>query len=179
MPGSVVRLIAGLCALVALTGLAIQFQASLGMTGSAAGAAWAMLRYFTVLANILFGVAMVGVAVRGAERVSAVFLGGVTLAMLLVGAVYGLLLNGLLELSGGALLADVIMHKVTPVLALLFWVLCAPKGRFRRIDPWLWSVFPLAYLVYALARAAADGSMPIRSSTPPSSVGRRPGSMRC
>jgi hypothetical protein len=35
---------------------------------------------------------------------------------MLVGIVYWLLLRGLLELSGGALMADALLHTVVPIL---------------------------------------------------------------
>ena len=79
------------------------------------------------------------------------------LAILLVGIVYGLLLNGLLELSGGALLADTLLHKVTPVLAPLWWIAFAPRGQLSWRDPWGWALFPALYLPYALARGVAEG----------------------
>jgi hypothetical protein len=71
--------------------------------------------------------------------------------------VYGLLLRGLLALSGGALLADTLLHKVTPVIAPLWWVVFAPKGRLRQSDPWWWALFPALYLPYALARGMVEG----------------------
>jgi hypothetical protein len=86
-----------------------------------------------------------------------VLLGGVALAMLLVGIVYMTLLRGLLDLSGGALLADTLLHKVTPVLAALWWALFAPKGRLGWSTPLLWALYPLLYFAYALARGAAEG----------------------
>jgi hypothetical protein len=82
---------------------------------------------------------------------------GVTLAILLVGIVYGLLLNGLRELSGGAALADTLLHKVTPVLVPCWWLAFAPKGMLGRRMPWLWACFPALYLPYALGRGAAEG----------------------
>jgi hypothetical protein len=154
------RLAAAAIALIAWAGLGIQLQASTELMGSVPAALWAMLRFFTVLANLLVALAFTGIAF-GRERAAAPFLlGGVTLAILLVGIVYGLLLNGLLELSGGALLADALLHKVTPVLVPCWWLAFAPKGGLRPRDPLLWALLPLAYFGYALARGAADGRYP-------------------
>ena len=85
------------------------------------------------------------------------------MAILLVGVVYNPLLSGMVELSGGAKLADIINHSVTPVLVGLYWLVLAPKGDLRRTHPLLWGIFPLAYFPYAMARGAAF--MPIPSST--------------
>lgn len=152
------RLFAALIALTAWAGLAVQLQASIGLSGSVGGALSEMLRYFTVLTNLL--VAMTFSAAALGRRVSAFTLGGVTLAILLVGVVFALLLNGLVELSGGALLADLLMHRVTPLFVPLWWLAFARKGRLKRRDPFVWMLYPLAYFAYALARAGLDGRYP-------------------
>jgi hypothetical protein len=157
-PSGPARSFAALIALVAWAGLGIQWQASTELAGSAGAALWAMLRFFTVIANLL--VALTFTSVAFGRRTRAPFLlGGVMLAILLVGIVYGLLLNGLLELSGGALLADMLLHKVTPVLVPLWWLAFAPKGGLRPRHPLLWALLPLAYFAYALLRAT-DGRYP-------------------
>jgi hypothetical protein len=145
-------------ALAAWAGLAVQLQASIGLTGSAGEALWAMLRYFTVITNLLIALLFSMISLRG--RASPFAAGGATLAILLVGIVFALLLNGLLELSGGALLADFLMHRATPVLAPVWWLAFMPKGGLRRRDPFVWMLYPLAYFAYALVRAAIDGRYP-------------------
>ena len=79
---------------------------------------------------------------------------------MLVGIVYNLLLRGLLELSGGAKLADHLLHEVVPLLVPLFWLFLAPKGRLTGRDAVWWAAHPLAYLIYALVRGAVDGKYP-------------------
>jgi hypothetical protein len=81
----------------------------------------------------------------------------VTLAILLVGVVYGLLLRGLVELSGGAARADLLLHKVTPVLGAAYWIFFVRKGQLRPIHPLVWTMLPLAYFPYALIRGALEG----------------------
>ena len=149
------RLAAALVALVAWVALAVQLDASFGFTGALGEALWAMLRYFTVLTNLLVAVVMSLIALG--VRVPPFVTGGTTLAIVLVGVVFFLLLRGLLELSGSAALADLLMHKVTPVLVPLWWLAFAEKGGLRRRDPLLWALYPLAYFLYALVRASAEG----------------------
>lgn len=146
---------AALVALAAVAGLGGQFQATFAQTGSVAGTLWILLRFFTVLTNV--AVAMTFTAIAFDRRVAPRLLGGVLLAILLVGVIYGLLLRGLLSLSGGALLADMLLHKVTPLLAPLWWLTCARKGMLGWRDPWIWALFPAAYLPYALLRGAMEG----------------------
>ena len=149
------RVAAAIVALVALAGLVVQFAATLDQTGSVAGTLWTLLRYFTVLTNLLVAMAFGWVAIGGRPHPRR--LAGVMLAILLVGIVYGLLLRGLLTLSGGALLADTLLHKVTPVLVPLWWIAFAVRGQLRWRDPWGWALFPALYLPYALLRGMAEG----------------------
>ena len=142
-------------ALVALAGLVVQFAATLDQTGSVAGTLWTLLSYFTVLTNLLVALAFGWVAIGGQPHPRR--LAGVMLAILLVGIIYGLLLRGLLTLSGGALLADTLLHKVTPVLVPLWWIAFAVRGQLRWRDPWGWTLFPALYLPYALLRGMAEG----------------------
>jgi hypothetical protein len=154
--GNISRTFAALMALIGWVGLVVQFFASLDQTGSAAAAAWVMLRYFTVLTNVLVAVTMTGLALGRPAFRSPALLGGVTLSIVLVGAIYGLLLRGLLELSGGAKLADTALHIVVPIVVPFFWLAFAPKGRLTFRDPFLWSVYPIAYVVYALIRGTIE-----------------------
>jgi hypothetical protein len=98
------------------------------------------------------------VAIGG--RPSANFLGGVTLAILLVGIVYLTLLQGLHVLTGAHRVADVLLHKVSPVATALWWLLFAPRAKLRWSAPFWWLLYPLAYLAYALGRGAIDQKYP-------------------
>jgi hypothetical protein len=152
------RVAAALIALIAWFGLAIQFSATFAAQESLGATLWILARFFTVLTNLI--VAFTFTALALGRQVSPSLLGGVTLAIALVGAVYVLLLRGLLELSGGALLADTLLHKVVPVLAPLWWLVFAPKGGLHRRDPWLWALYPLTYFAYAIARGLSGDKYP-------------------
>jgi hypothetical protein len=154
------RVFAAAIALAAGLGLAIQFGATFGRSGSMVETVSVMLRYFTVLANLLTAVLFTGIAAGARRFATPSLVGGITLAMLLVGIVYAVLLRGLLVLSGGDRIADLLLHTVTPLLVPAFWLVCAHKGRLTPRDPWLWALLPLAYFVYALARGAAEGTYP-------------------
>lgn len=156
----IARSTAGVIALIAWVGLVVQFIAVAEQGGSAAEALWIILRYFTVVTNLLVAVVLTGVALGRPGCRSQSLLGLVTLSILFVGAVYVVLLRGLVELSGGALIADIITHYVVPSLTPLFWLLFAPKGRLRWHDPLLWAIYPLVYFAYALMRGASDGKYP-------------------
>lgn len=151
-------LAAAVVALVCWAGLAIQFSATFAAQGDVAATLWILLRFFTVITNLAVAVIMTAVALG--RRVSPLVLAGLTLAILLVGVVYMLLLRGLLELSGGALLADTLLHKVSPIAMAAWWLAFAPHRALKWNAPVSWAAYPLAYFAYALIRAHFDGRYP-------------------
>jgi len=153
------RLAAALVALIAWTGLGTQLAASLALSdGSLGTAVSAMLFYFTVLTNLLVALGFGWMALR--RPLPPFWLGGLVLSIMLVGIIYNTLLAGLVELSGGALLADFLNHTLTPILVPVWWLVFAPKGGLRWRDPWPWALYPLAYFIYGVARAPGMGRYP-------------------
>lgn len=152
------RLAAALVAIVCWAGLAIQFSATYAHQHDIVLTLWILLRFFTIITNLLVALIMTWIAIGG--QLSALLLGGVTLAILLVGVVYFTLLQGLVQLSGEALLADTLLHKISPVLMALWWLLFAPRAKLGFKAPFLWALYPLAYFVYALVRGRADRIYP-------------------
>ena len=78
-------------------------------------------------------------------------LGGLTLAILLVGVIYMTLLRGLMQLrTGPRLLPTSLLHKVSPVAdgAVVVVVRSTREAPLER--PVLWAIYPLGYLIYAL-----------------------------
>ena len=148
------RAAAALVAIACWAGLAVQFSATYAEQHDAAMTLWILARYFTILTNLIVAVAMTAVAIG--RRVSPLLLGGITLAILLVGIVYAFLLQHLYTMSGAAKVADVMLHKVTPLLMLLWWLLFAPRAKLRWNAPLSWAAYPLVYFIYAIARGLSD-----------------------
>ena len=153
------RFAAALVALICWVGIGLQFWSSfvfrhydLGLT------LWTLARFFTIISNLALAITMTAVALG--RRVSPVVLGGLTLAILLVGIVYGTLLRGLHPLSGLPLIANYLLHDVSPTAMAAYWLLFVPRGRLRWIAPWYWVLFPGAYLIYALIRGHLDHNYP-------------------
>ena len=158
MPAWMARLVAALVATVCWAGIAIQFSATYAAHPDVLVTLWILARFFTILTNLLVAVTMTWVAVgRGP---SPTLLGGVTLSVLLVGVVHAVILRGLHPLAGPALVANVLLHDVSPALMALWWLLFAPRAKLRWSAPWWWVLYPLAYLAYALARGALDHKYP-------------------
>jgi hypothetical protein len=149
---------AALVAIVCWAGLAVQFAATYGVQHDVTATLWVLARFFTILTNLLVAVTMTWVAIG--RKVSPEVLGGLTVALLLVGVIYMTLLRGLMHLNGAALIADTLFHKVSPVLMALWWLLFAPRAKLRWSAPILWAIYPLGYLIYVLARGRMDGRYP-------------------
>jgi hypothetical protein len=155
MPGSMPRAAAALIALVCWAGIALQFSATYSQQHDVLLTLWVLARFFTIISNLALAIAMTRLAVGG--RVSPFVLGGLTLAILLVGTVYLILLRGLHPLNGAALLANQLLHYVSPVAMAAYWLLFVPHGRLRWNAPLWWTLFPLVYFVYAIGRGTIDG----------------------
>lgn len=152
------RILAAGIAAVTWTGLGLQFQASMALLdNNVAATLWVMFRYFTVITNVLVAIVFTAQALGWTRIASPFNLGGVTIAILLVGVVYMTLLRGMVELSGGAQLADTLNHKITPVLVGLYWLLVVKKGKLDWNDPMKWALLPLAYFAYAIWRGKTEG----------------------
>ena len=152
------RAAAALVAIICWVGLVIQFSATYANQHDVAATLWILLRYFTVITNLAVALVMTWIAIGG--RASAWLLGGLTLAILLVGVVYMTLLRGLVDLSGGALHADTLLHKVSPLAMTLWWLLFAPRASLRFNAPIGWAAYPLAYFLYALVRGGFEHKYP-------------------
>jgi len=149
---------AALVAIVCWAGLAVQFAASYSGIHDIGSTLWVLARFFTIITNLLVAIAMTAVAIG--QKPSPGVLGGVTLALILVGAVYAFLLQGLHHLSGPALVADFLLHKVSPVLMFLWWVFFSPRGRLQWRAPVWWSIYPIVYFAYVIARGQLDHRYP-------------------
>jgi hypothetical protein len=145
-------MVAALIALIAWVGLAVQFHATFALVGSLGSTLAVLLWYFTIITNLLVAVVFTGIAIGREPAAHPSLLGSTTLYIVLVGVIYGLLLHGLQELSGGSAIANILLHMVTPIVVPIFWLIFIPKGRLSRRDPLLWAIYPLAYLFYALIR---------------------------
>ncbi|MGN8346746.1 Pr6Pr family membrane protein [Pseudomonas sp. SMV71] len=120
--------------------------------------------YFTVLTNILVAVVLTYAATTGDSALRRFFLristqGGVAAAIVLVGLAYNLLLRDVWDPQGLQWLADELLHDVMPIVFVVYWWFCVPKG-LRWSNVWPWLLYPLAYFIYALVRGYLVDSYP-------------------
>jgi hypothetical protein len=152
------KVVAALVAIICWAGLAIQFAATFGTQHELASTVWILLRFFTIITNLLVAVTMTWVATGG--DASSFLLGGLTISILLVGAIYGLLLAHLFHLTGPAFIADALMHKASPVAMALWWLFFAPRRKLSWDAPLGWAIYPVSYFAYALVRGRYEHIYP-------------------
>jgi hypothetical protein len=152
-----------------LAGLVLQFcitiPASMEAGRSLLGSIVFYFSFFTILTNI--GAVLVHVSLLSPAGYAwfPAFAGprvrtGVGVAISLGFIVYATVLARLWQPQGLFLLCDILLHYVTPVLFVLWWLVAGADGRRQWSDIAWWMVYPLAYLAYALLRAPFAGEVP-------------------
>ncbi|MDQ0979307.1 Pr6Pr family membrane protein [Pseudomonas synxantha] len=148
-------------ALAGWVGLAIQqyliFYSRWAIDASLLGGLISFFSFFTVLTNTL---AVVVLSYAGTKRDSAIkrfFLApvvssAIAVSIIVVNLAYNLLLRHLWSPEGFQFIADELLHDVMPLLFVIYWWRCVPKGqlRFRHIGAWV--IYPLVYFGYVLLR---------------------------
>jgi hypothetical protein len=153
-------------ALAVLAGLVIQVFVTAAAAGgffhTPAGRVLNIFAFFTIDSNVIVGVTSLLLALRP-RRSSTVFsvarMTGLV-AITITGLVYHVALRGLFDLDSWALAADVILHTVVPVLAVLGWLCFGPAKLASRRIAVLSLAFPVAWLAFTLSRGAAIGWYP-------------------
>jgi hypothetical protein len=143
------RVISGVTVLVVVVGVALQVHATATSTGgffsSKADRIANIFCFFTVLSNLLLA-ATNAVLVADPDRRSSLFSGlrlsGV-LSMIVTGVVFHLALRGLHDLHGTAAAADFLLHTVSPLMAIVSWVVVGPRGVISRRVIGLTMIYPV------------------------------------
>ncbi len=156
------RVLPAIIAAVGWLGVLLQLKVAAGHALAQGQEAWRgivdALCYFTVLTNILVSLTatMRALGTRSVlTRPSALAASAVYIAV--VALIYSLLLRSLWAPEGVHRIADQILHDLTPLLYVLWWVLWAPKGGLHFRDAVWWLGYPLAYFAFSLLLGAASG----------------------
>lgn len=113
-----------------------------------------MLAFFTILSNLLVGATSLALAVRQAppaQLLRVLYLDAV-LGIAVTGIVYNLVLAQLYDLSGAAWFANLLLHVVVPVMAVLGWLLFGPRGLVDTPTVLLATIYPILWLAVTLVR---------------------------
>ncbi len=115
--------------------------------------------FFTIQSNLLAVAALLFLVLVRREERTPLFDGartGVVLYMAITGVVFALLLSGLQEeLQTTIPWVDFVVHKLMPVVLVLDWLVERPRHQLPRWAALAWLAYPLAWLVYTLARGAS------------------------
>jgi hypothetical protein len=155
----------GVLALVVLASLVLQLvllfttgaDASAGRTG---GPADERLRrffsYFTIESNLFVLAAATVLALRPRMDgpVWRVVRLDALLGIVITGLVYAIVLAPRLDLTGGAFVATVGLHYVSPLMALLGWLVFGPRPRITWRTVVVAFVWPVLWLVYTFTQGA-------------------------
>ncbi len=145
--------------IVTLVGVLIQFVLMLQHTElPLIEAVVRFFSYFTILSNLLVAV-FFAMQILKKHQPDHFFLKpaaalSVTVYIIVVGLIYQVILSKLYFPKGLNLLADNIIHGVTPVATFIFWLVFESnrKVQFRSIVFFL--LYPLLYLIYTLLRGS-------------------------
>ena len=85
--------------------------------------------------------------------------------MIMVGITYFFLLRRLWNPQGLQYFVDVTLHYVMPILTAAFWWLAVPPRTIAWSSVGSMLIYPIAYLLYVLARAPLVAPIPTTSST--------------
>ncbi|GAB6407107.1 Pr6Pr family membrane protein [Pseudomonas sp. MHK4] len=160
-PSALRRRFAVVAATLGWVGLSIQmyliFHSRWTLGASLLGGLMSFFSYFTVLSNTLVATALTCAATSRESAARRWFLqpwvsSGIAVSITVVSLAYNLLLRHLWHPQGWQWLADELLHDVMPLLFILYWWRCVPKGRLRVGHIGLWVIYPLAYFAYSLLR---------------------------
>ncbi|MFR9801458.1 Pr6Pr family membrane protein [Pseudonocardia sp. RS010] len=112
--------------------------------------------FFTILSNLLVGVVHVLLAIdpERDSRVMRVLLLDAVVAIAVTGIVYNLVLAQIANPHGLHRVADVLCHMITPLFAVVGWLLFGPRGLVDRDVVLLAALYPLVWLAFTLVRGA-------------------------
>jgi hypothetical protein len=160
-PSALRRRFAVVAATLGWVGLSIQmyliFHSRWTLGASLLGGLMSFFSYFTVLSNTLVATVLTCAATSRESAARRWFLqpwvsSGIAVSITVVSLAYNLLLRHLWHPQGWQWLADELLHDVMPLLFILYWWRCVPKGRLRVGHIGLWVIYPLAYFAYSLLR---------------------------
>lgn len=136
--------------------LTVTAEPGAGFFESTPARVWNFFSFFTVQSNLLVAVTSALLA-RDLHRSSTTFWVLRIVAVLCIavtGVVFHLALADLQELTGWDLLADTLLHTVSPLMAVAGWLLFGPRRRLDARIVRLAVLPPVAWLGYALVRGA-------------------------
>ncbi|MFW5642019.1 MAG: Pr6Pr family membrane protein [Roseicyclus sp.] len=119
-----------------------------------------MTRFFTILTMVLLVAVFTHAGLSRTHGHTAPLIGAVTLAAVMTGAVYHLLLAEYWNPTGLGMVADWGLHTIVPIAVFLWWLAYAPKTPLVWADLPAFLLWPAVYTAYALGLGTRDGIYP-------------------
>jgi len=121
--------------------------------------------YFTVLTNIFVALVTVLPILCPRSKLGLWFskpivMGCAVTAILFVALAYHFLLRHVWHPEGLQLIANYVLHYVTPASLVAYWLAFPPKQVLSRLAPIRWAIYPLAYFSYVLVRGLLGDTYP-------------------
>jgi hypothetical protein len=153
--------------IASITWVAVILQFYLQIVNRTTAVPEAVIRYFsyfTILTNLLVAVCFTSLLLkeRKAERFfkQPSVLTAVTVYILIVGLVYNLVLRSQWNPQGLQLLADNLLHSITPLFTLLYWIVYVPAKEISWKQTPAWMLYPFFYLIYIMIRGSFSNFYP-------------------
>jgi hypothetical protein len=119
-----------------------------------------MGRFFTILTMALVVGAFAHAGLSPHRTPGATLFASLTLAVVMTGAVYHVLLARFWNPTGIGIVADWGLHTIVPVAVFLWWLGHAPKTPLVWGDLPAFALWPAVYMAYALGLGTLDGIYP-------------------
>jgi hypothetical protein len=121
--------------------------------------------YFTILTNLLIGLCCIMLLFSPGSKLGVFFSRqqtqtAITVYIVIVGLIYNIILRFLWVPEGLQRIVDELLHSITPVLFLIYWLVFSQKNQLQWTNILLWLIFPFSYIIYVLIRGSASGFYP-------------------
>lgn len=115
--------------------------------------------YFTILSNLLVAISFTSSLLFPYSHPGQFFSklsvqSAILLYIFIVALVYNTVLRGIVNLNGWGWVVDNLLHVVTPVIYIIYWLIFKSRGKLYWRDGLYWIYFPLLYLIYSMIRGA-------------------------
>ena len=115
--------------------------------------------FFTIDTNIIVALCFTFIFLGNTTRLGRFFskastVTAITVYITIVGIVYNVILRSLWEPEGMQKIVDELLHSVTPVLFIIFWLIFVPIEQLKWKNAFPWLIYPIVYMTYAILHGA-------------------------
>jgi len=156
-----------------ISGLSVLFVAVLGVVmqlllSRRPSEAFAQFNYYTLQTNLIVSIVAFlnivsdwkGWKSHKVGEVLRILNGGSVLWITVTMTIYHLFLSGYYRPEGIALIANTLLHYVTPVAAIIHWAIFEERSSYRSFYPLLWVLYPFGYAAVSVVRGELNGFYP-------------------